>query len=700
MKVIRVPSFSRFALLAFFTAVAVGALSPVARAQVALKSELVATGLTQPVGIYSIPGDNNRLFVVEKTGRIKIVDITTTPGTVAGTPFINLGSGGLALVSTNSERGLLGLAFDPNYTTNGHFYVFFTTTGTSYTLRIERFTATGAPFANQAAAFAASTANAASRLTMLSIPHPTFSNHNGGSLQFGPDGMLYAGVGDGGDANDPSENAQNLDVLLGKILRIDVNDQSASDGDAVYVPNDNPFRAAGGTIRPYIWAYGLRNPWRIDLDRDTGDLWIADVGQDTAEEVNFQARFIPGAGGNAAQVAGRNYGWDCREGFGAANGNPGDVGCVATATGYTDPIKVYLHNGDLACSITGGIVYRGAAIPELDGAYFHADYCGGWLRSFRYNSTTNAVTDLRDWTAQLNRSGITINGIVDFGEDAQGELYYSSVTLGRVYRIARDTETCGCPCSLPDDQVLLFSDNGQTNEGWTATIGVDVTDGGWQRGVPVNDATVAADPYSDSDGSGSAWLTANRAGNSDVDGGSVFLTSRTLDLSSGAAGGITLCYDYYIYITEVNGTDPDGLFVEMSSDNGSSWIRVASHITQNVTGWLSTTVTDAQLRAAGVSYTNQMRLRFIASDNNSPNQSTIECGVDAIKIYTTAEPPCACDFDSASGITADDIFAYLDAWFLQTGSTGTDLTADFNGDDAVTADDIFAFLDCWFTGCP
>ena len=502
------------ALIGFVCSIgaAAGLFAPSASAQVAIKAVEAVSGLAQPVGVYALPGDSNRLFVVEQTGRIQLVDITTLPGTIAATPFLNVGSTGLGLIQSGGERGLLGLAFDPNYNVNGHFYIYYTSTGSPYSLRIDRFTATGAPFASPAAALAATTANTATRVNLISISHPTFTNHNGGSLQFGTDGMLYAGVGDGGSANDPSENAQNMNSLLGKLLRLDVNDTSTADGDGVYVPNDNPFRATGGATHPYIWALGLRNPWRIDIDRMTGDLWIGDVGQDTAEEVNFQARYIAGAGGNAAQVAGRNYGWDCREGLNASTST--DVGCVPTAVGvYTNPIKVYLHAGDLACSITGGTVYRGTAIPELVGAYFHADYCGNWVRSFRYNSTAGTFSDLRDWTGQLNRTATTASGVVDFAEDAQGELYYSSVTQGRVFKIVEDTVNCGCPCTLAGDQNLVLADNGETDEGWTASLDGAI-DGDWQRGIPVSDGTFASDPYSDSDGSGRAWLTANRVGES------------------------------------------------------------------------------------------------------------------------------------------------------------------------------------------
>lgn len=675
----------------------VAAMAPAgaARAQSGIKAQLAGSGFSAPVGIYSIPGDTNRLFIVQQGGLIRILDLTT--GMPLATPFLNVSSTGLNRISTASERGLLGLAFDPNYTTNGRFYVYYTAITTGAVV-IERFTATGAPFANQAAALAAATANTSSGLVMLSITHSTNNNHNGGSLLFGTDGMLYAGVGDGGGGNDFPENAQNLDVLLGKILRLDVNDSSSGDGDALYVPDDNPFRSFGGSIRPYIWAYGMRNPWRIDRDRLTGDLWIGDVGQDTQEEIDFQPKHVPGVGGNTAIVGGRNYGWDCREGLIAAPGSPAtdpdpDFGCDATAGGYIDPVKVYLHAGDLACSVTGGVVYRGAAMPAFQGVYFHADYCGNWARSFRLNGAGTGYTDLRDWTAQLNRGTSAVNGVVDFGEDAAGEVYFASVTTGNIWKIVPDTTDCGCPCTLSGHQNLLFSDNGETDQGWTTSV-VGATDGPWERGIP-NTPSTAVDPVCDSDGSGSCWLTDNANENSDVDNGSVVLTSRQLDFT---AGNITICYDYYTYLAQTGGTSPDGLFVEVSSNNGSSWTRVASHTSQNLTGWLSNSITHTQLQTAGVAYTSTMRLRFIASDNSSPGQSVVECGVDAIRIYSL--DTCPCDYDANIGKDADDLFAFLDDWFAQNGQNGSGLPADFNLSGGVDADDLFAFLDCWFAPCP
>ncbi|MFN7019786.1 MAG: PQQ-dependent sugar dehydrogenase [Phycisphaerales bacterium] len=596
-------------------------LPSVASAQVFLRSQQIVSGLSQPVGGYAIPGDNNRMFIVQQGGLVRILNLTTN--TISATPFLNLSSTGLNLTAASGERGLLGMAFDPDYVQNGRFYVYYTTLGTTFFSRVDRFTANGAPFASQAAAFAASTANTASRVTLLEFQQD-FSNHNGGALVFGTDGMLYVGAGDGGSANDPNNRAQNLATLLGKLIRLDVNDETIADGDGLYVPNDNPFRANGNPADK-IFAYGLRNPWRITRDRETGDLWIGDVGQDAQEEINFQPALTPQ---NFSMIAGRNYGWDCREGLIATPAS--GLGCDPSAPGYTDPIKVYLHSAG-ACSLTGGYVYRGADIPELQGTFFTADYCGNFIRSFRYNGTT--VSDEQDWTSQLNGtlSPTPIQGLATFAEDARGELYFLSINTGRMYKIVRDDQNCGCPCVVAPERPLAFSDNFETNRGWTATVTPGTTDGGWERGVPVNDPTWGQAPISDSDGSGQCYVTANRNGNSDVDNGSAILTSPVMDWSS---GNITVCFDYFLFLTQTGGSDPDGLFFEVSSNNGGSWTRVASFTNSNSLSWTAVVIQESAMAALGIVNTSTMRVRFIASDNNSPNQSIVEAGVDNFKVYT------------------------------------------------------------------
>ena len=342
----------------------------------------VASGLNNPVYVTSPSGDA-RLFVVEQVGRIRVIE----SGQLIAAPFLDISS----RVSSGGERGMFSVAFHPQYRTNGFFYVYFT--GPSGELRIERFTVSSN--ANQA--------NAASAKVILTVVHPR-SNHNGGLAMFGPDGMLYLGLGDGGGGGDPDLNGQNQTTLLGKILRIDV-----STGDPYSIPSGNPF--AGRTdARAEIWAMGVRNPWRFAFDRSAGNLYVADVGQGAREEINV----VP------ANRAGVNYGWNILEGS----------SCYATPScskqGLELPVLEYGHeNGQ--CSVTGGFVYRGSAMPELAGTYFYADYCAGWVKSFTYNGT---ATDHRDWN--LGSLGF----VTSFGEDSSGELYLTSAT-GRVYKFVR-----------------------------------------------------------------------------------------------------------------------------------------------------------------------------------------------------------------------------------------------------------------------
>jgi glucose/arabinose dehydrogenase len=253
-----------------------------------LTTERVASGLARPVYVTHAPCDYDRVFIVEarsgSTGRIRILDISQSPPVLLATPFLSINN-----VATGNEQGLLGLAFHPDYLSNGYFYVNYTRASDGATV-IARYTVSGSPSSSNLA-------NAASAFTIMTIAQP-FTNHNGGWLQFGPDGYLYIALGDGGNACDPSQNAQNLNSRLGKMLRIDV------DGGSPFVsPLDNPFVGVAGLDE--IWAYGLRNPWRCDFDELTGDLYIADVGQFEVEEINFQP---------ASSVGGENYGWDCMEG--------------------------------------------------------------------------------------------------------------------------------------------------------------------------------------------------------------------------------------------------------------------------------------------------------------------------------------------------------------------------------------------------
>ncbi|MGK5063100.1 PQQ-dependent sugar dehydrogenase [Janthinobacterium sp. LB3P112] len=354
----------------------------------ALRLQEVASGLSAPIFLTAPPGDS-RLFILERPGRIRVVQ----NGNLLATPFLDIST----LTTTSGERGLLSLAFHPQYASNGYFFMYYTNLAGD--IVIER---------RQVSAGNANVADPLSALAILTIAHPTFSNHYGGLLSFGPDGYLYAGTGDGGSAGDPPGNAQNTHVLLGKLLRLDVNASTVAQPYAI--PPGNPFATAGG--RPEIWAFGLRNPWRYAFDVPTQLLYLADVGQANGEEVNVRP----------VGQAGNNYGWNIMEGTQCYN----SASCKQA--GLVLPAIEYGHDAAGGCSITGGYVYRGTALPELAGHYLYSDYCSGWLKSFSYsNGTASAVTD---WNI------INVGNILSFGQDAQNELYMLSGT-GKVYQIVR-----------------------------------------------------------------------------------------------------------------------------------------------------------------------------------------------------------------------------------------------------------------------
>ncbi len=355
-----------------------------ASALTSLKLQTVTKNLSAPILLTAPPGDASRLFVVEQGGTIKILERTS--GTELGT-FLTITG-----ITSGGERGLLGLAFDPQYDSNGRFYVHYTdTTGT---IIIARFlaSATNPNFADPA-----------SQTILVSIPHPTFANHNGGMVAFGPDGCLYAGIGDGGSAGDPSNNAQHLTNRLGKLLRID-----PSTGTACTNGTLNPFVLGSG--HPLIWGYGLRNPWRFSFDGE--DLYIGDVGQGAREEINVSTG--PHAG------RGLNYGWRLMEG--SACFNPA-TNC--NTDGLTLPVLEYTHDKG-ACSVIGGYVYRGQVVPAIQGTYFYADFCAGFVRSFRLNN--GSVIEKAEWPL------LAAPSISSFGQDGLGELYLTTLS-GSVFRI-------------------------------------------------------------------------------------------------------------------------------------------------------------------------------------------------------------------------------------------------------------------------
>jgi hypothetical protein len=332
------------------------------------------------------PAGDARQFIVERDGRIHVLE----NGTLRTTPFLDIS----ARVNMAGEGGLLSLAFDPQYASNGYFYVVYT--DATQHITVERFNVGASP----------NVADPTSSLALLRIPHPDYTNHYGGMLAFGPDGMLYLSTGDGGGAGDPRRNAQNANSLLGKLLRIDVRNASAA--QPYRIPANNPFASSGG--RGEVWALGLRNPWRFSFD--SNQLYIADVGQAQREEVNIS---------NSA-TGGLNYGWNILEGTACYNA------ATCSAAGMTPPVYEYEHgaNNVNGCSITGGDVYRGSRMPSLAGSYFFSDFCAGYLKSLRHGS--GGAPAVTAWPVAK------VGNVVSFGKDGSGELYLIGAS-GRVYRI-------------------------------------------------------------------------------------------------------------------------------------------------------------------------------------------------------------------------------------------------------------------------
>jgi glucose/arabinose dehydrogenase len=343
---------------------------------------VTTTGLQQPLFLTHAGDGSGRLFVVEQDGRIRIVD----GGILQSIPFLEIAD----RVLSGGERGLLGLAFHPGYKRNGRLFVNYTRKpdGATVVAEYHRSDNPARALANERV------------LMLVSQPH---ANHNGGMIAFGPDGYLYIGRGDGGAGGDPQNRSQNRDDLLGKILRIDVDH-----GDPYGIPGDNPFVSGGG--RPEIFALGLRNPWRFSFDRDTGSLWIADVGQDKWEEIDLVLR-------------GKNYGWRIMEGSHCYSPK-----FFCDTTGLTPPVAEYGHEGG-RCSVTGGYVYRGTKSPALRGWYLYADYCSGEL--FGLPASSNGRHDGAGEPTVLLRTGLRVSS---FGEDDAGELYVIG-HAGTVHRL-------------------------------------------------------------------------------------------------------------------------------------------------------------------------------------------------------------------------------------------------------------------------
>jgi uncharacterized protein (TIGR03437 family) len=396
----------RFGLVLLLTS-AVFAQTP------SIRLHRVASGFEMPTDIKSPHDSSGRLFVVEQRGRIRIID----EGRVLETPFLDIRQ----RVSCCSEQGLLGLAFPPKFASRQYFYINYTNTAGDTV--ISRLRVSSNP----------DIADAASEQILLTIAQP-FPNHNGGNLVFGPDGYLYIGTGDGGGGGDPQDNGQNPGALLGKMLRLDV-----ESGTQPYTsPQSNPFVNRSGA-RPEVWAIGLRNPWKYSFDRETGDLWIADVGQNRAEEVNF----VPASSGG-----GENYGWDRMEGLQCY---PASAGC--SRDGLTLPVLEYTR--DQGVSVTGGYVYRGSRYPGLHGIYFYGDYGSGNLWGVTREGSTFR-------NRLLNGTGLQIS---TFGEDEQGEIYLADHRNGGIYLVAE-----GAPVFNSEGVVNAASFEAGITPGSLATI--------------------------------------------------------------------------------------------------------------------------------------------------------------------------------------------------------------------------------------
>jgi len=422
----------------------------------------VAQGLTAPLFVTHAPGDHDRIFIVEQGGKIKVL----RGGVVLSQPFLDLSED----VAASGEMGLLGLAFHPDYTTNGHFYVNYAAiTDMGLETIVLRHQASENP----------DLADAASGQMVLRFDQP-LTTHNGGWMGFGPDGYLYIASGDGGRLI-PENNAQNItDNLLGKILRIDVNGDDWPDDENrnFAIPPSNPFVGVMGADE--IWVYGLRNPWRSAFDSLTGDFFIADVGEDDWEEINFVGRNEPG---------GIDFGWRCKEG----NACSGLEDCSCVAKNMVDPVYTYENGSN--CSITGGEVYRGCAIAELYGAYLFADFCSGNIWSMIYDGSNPPV--ITDRTTGFDPGeGLSIGRVSSFGRDAFGEVYICDWSGGEVFKIIPSAATA--PIEIADsvpphdaiDARQPSDPDGKRIEGWDS---IELRFSGCAANVAAGDFLVSQD---------------------------------------------------------------------------------------------------------------------------------------------------------------------------------------------------------------
>lgn len=435
----------RSVLLGLTTALSV-ALGGAAFAQAipAIKTKnVIGTGLNLPLFVTHAPGDKCRLFVVEKRGVIKVIDISGATPTVIGN-FLDIDSLVGASTTVNGERGLLGLAFHPDYWNNGYFFVYYNNNSNPGATIVARYQVSSDP----------NVANPSSALTLMSIAQP-FDNHNGGWMGFGPDGYLYIATGDGGSGNDPNGNGQNINTRLGKMLRIEPN--VTGNSPAFTSPPSNPYVGVAGDDA--IVHIGLRNPWRNSFDRETGEFYIGDVGQGAREEINVAP----------LNAIGLNFGWRCMEGFACT----GLSGCTCNGATLTLPIRDYPHSGATTggLCVIGGYVYRGPAIPSLDGVYFHSDISFNNTWAMRYTQG-GGVTNLTNINSQISPSlqGTTVNSIASYGEDARGEIYivkHSGATTGGVFKI------------VPPTGEVVWNAGDLNHDGVIDGIDIAIVLGGW-----------------------------------------------------------------------------------------------------------------------------------------------------------------------------------------------------------------------------
>lgn len=631
--------------------------------------------LTKPVFVTAPPGDTSRLFIVEQRGnpsatqaRIMILDLTTSPPSMMANPFLVVSG-----LLTGNEQGLLGMAFHPDYANNGFFWIDFTTPGGGGAghEQITRYKVSANP----------NVADAASATPILSVNDPE-SNHNGGWLAFGPDGYLYYGIGDGGGANDQHGtfgNGQNISVLLGKILRIDVdgadNIPGNDDDDGIIgngstngytSPPSNPF--FGITGNDEIWAYGIRNPWRDSFDRLTGQLYIADVGQDAWEEVDVQPANDPDAmPGDPTYQGGKNYGWRCME----ANNCTGLTGCTCDLTCdgpptpplLTCPIHQYPHSAG-RCSITGGYVYRGSAIPELQGTYFFADYCSNNIYTFQYTGTP--FPTVTDRTSELAPGGgLSITSIVSFGEDANGEMYIVDENGGEVFKIvltpptnnacasasvaavgSTPFNTAGATTDGPDEtSACNFNGFTQiTNDVWfmypaqcTGYATIDVCNANFDSKLAVYGAACPTGP-----GQTLACDDNSCGQNAQV----------TIPVISGSV--------YRIRIGGVNGATGSGSLTISCTPTGACCMS---------DGTCQENLSSAACAAAKGTYQGDASSCF-----------DIVCPI-----------PCPGDTNQSGTVDVDDLLAVINAW----GPCAPPCPADINGDGIVNVDDLLAVINAW-----